>query len=301
MPLNAYDRTRYNRQMILEEWGEEGQARLKSACVFIAGTGGLGSPAAIYLAAAGVGTLRVCDGDVVELSNLNRQILHSDERVGDRKAESASRTLSAARAMVVAGAELVAQVEGEEMFLGDDAVALSLPAQAQFDQKRGQQLARHQSDRIQRQRLVVDLFQPLLVEGNDRRQHAVQVVPPMVGVRPALYRGRRLAGQHFRPDLADAHALLGERRDAIDLVDVAAGIEPVAAVLAHRLDQPVAALPGAQRDGADTGEFRHGADGVQLLTGVVGGLCAAVHGVALQGASPGIARLSVLKLYVNYT
>ena len=95
MPLNAYDRTRYNRQMILEEWGEEGQARLKAACVFIAGAGGLGSPAAIYLAAAGVGTLRVCDGDVVELSNLNRQILHSDERVGDRKAESASRTLRA--------------------------------------------------------------------------------------------------------------------------------------------------------------------------------------------------------------
>ena len=95
MPLTAYDRTRYNRQMILDEWGDEGQARLKSANVFIAGAGGLGSPVAIYLAAAGVGTLRICDSDVVELSNLNRQILHSDARVGEPKAESAGKTLRA--------------------------------------------------------------------------------------------------------------------------------------------------------------------------------------------------------------
>ncbi len=95
MTLTAYDRARYNRQILLEEWGEEGQARISSACVFVAGAGGLGSPVAMYLAAAGVGEIRICDGDVVELSNLNRQILHSDERVGELKAESAARTLRA--------------------------------------------------------------------------------------------------------------------------------------------------------------------------------------------------------------
>lgn len=95
MSLNAYDRARYSRQILLEEWGEEGQTRINSASVFIAGAGGLGSPVAMYLAAAGVGEIRICDGDVVELSNLNRQILHNDDRVGALKAESAGRTLRA--------------------------------------------------------------------------------------------------------------------------------------------------------------------------------------------------------------
>jgi molybdopterin/thiamine biosynthesis adenylyltransferase len=91
--LTDYDRARYNRQMLLPGWGDEGQAKLKSARVFIAGAGGLGSPVALYLAVAGVGEIRLCDADTVELSNLNRQLLHTDARVGQPKAESGAATL----------------------------------------------------------------------------------------------------------------------------------------------------------------------------------------------------------------
>jgi molybdopterin/thiamine biosynthesis adenylyltransferase len=91
--LTDYDLARYNRQMMISGWGEEGQAKIKSATVFIAGAGGLGGPVSIYLAAAGVGDIRICDADVVELSNLNRQILHTDKRVGEPKAASAEATL----------------------------------------------------------------------------------------------------------------------------------------------------------------------------------------------------------------
>lgn len=91
--LTDYDLDRYNRQMLIPGWGEEGQARIKSSCVFIAGAGGLGGPVAIYLATAGVGEIRICDADVIELSNLNRQILHSDRRIGESKAVSANDTL----------------------------------------------------------------------------------------------------------------------------------------------------------------------------------------------------------------
>ena len=71
---------RYKRQMIL--FGEEGQERLKKAHIFIAGAGGLGSPISIYLAVAGVGTITIVDMDVVDQTNLNRQILHFDRDVG---------------------------------------------------------------------------------------------------------------------------------------------------------------------------------------------------------------------------
>jgi adenylyltransferase/sulfurtransferase len=94
-PLSPEDNQRYNRQMILPSWGQEAQTILKESCVFIAGAGGLGSPVAFYLAAAGVGTLRICDSGKVELSNLNRQILHGEDRIGKNKAFSASETLQA--------------------------------------------------------------------------------------------------------------------------------------------------------------------------------------------------------------
>jgi molybdopterin/thiamine biosynthesis adenylyltransferase len=84
---------RYQRQMIIHGFGEEGQAKLKRAKVLIAGAGGLGSPIAIYLAAAGVGNIRLVDHDTVELSNLNRQILHWDENIGMNKTDSAAAKL----------------------------------------------------------------------------------------------------------------------------------------------------------------------------------------------------------------
>ncbi len=92
--LTDYDKTRYDRQMLIDGWGEEGQARLKASSVFIAGAGGLGSPVSIYLAVAGVGEIRICDADRIELSNLNRQILHPDARIGELKSASAVRTLT---------------------------------------------------------------------------------------------------------------------------------------------------------------------------------------------------------------
>ena len=92
--LTEQDQKRYNRQMMIAGWGEEGQQRLKSARTFVAGAGGLGSPTSMYLAVAGVGHLTLCDCDSPELSNLNRQILHNDSRIGVNKAESGKMTLS---------------------------------------------------------------------------------------------------------------------------------------------------------------------------------------------------------------
>jgi len=80
---------RYDRQIMIKGIGEEGQKKLKRAKVFIAGVGGLGSPISIYLAAAGVGTIRLVDDDRVELSNLNRQVLHEYGDIGKRKGDSA--------------------------------------------------------------------------------------------------------------------------------------------------------------------------------------------------------------------
>jgi len=87
--LTTAERDRYQRQIIMDGFGEVGQEKLKQAKVFIAGAGGLGSPVSIYLAVAGVGQIRIVDRDVVELSNLNRQILHWDKDVAKGKAESA--------------------------------------------------------------------------------------------------------------------------------------------------------------------------------------------------------------------
>lgn len=87
--LSQEELIRYDRQIMMPEIGREGQERLKSAKVFIAGAGGLGSPASIYLAAAGVGHIKIADHDTIEVSNLNRQILHWKEDLGRRKADSA--------------------------------------------------------------------------------------------------------------------------------------------------------------------------------------------------------------------
>ena len=91
---SAEERFRYHRQVILPGFGEEGQALLRSSSVLLIGAGGLGSPAAVYLAAAGVGRLGIIDSDTVDLSNLHRQILHDTPAVGKRKVDSAEATLT---------------------------------------------------------------------------------------------------------------------------------------------------------------------------------------------------------------
>ena len=93
--LTPDQRTRYSRHLLIPEVGEEGQQRLLDARVLLIGAGGLGSPASLYLAAAGVGTLGIVDADVVDESNLQRQIVHSTDRLGEPKVASAKRTLEA--------------------------------------------------------------------------------------------------------------------------------------------------------------------------------------------------------------
>jgi molybdopterin/thiamine biosynthesis adenylyltransferase/rhodanese-related sulfurtransferase len=93
--MSERERERYSRHFRVPGVGEVGQRRLLDSRVLIVGAGGLGSPAALYLAAAGIGRLRVVDFDVVDRSNLQRQILHADDRVGQAKVDSAARTLSA--------------------------------------------------------------------------------------------------------------------------------------------------------------------------------------------------------------
>jgi sulfur-carrier protein adenylyltransferase/sulfurtransferase len=92
--LTDAQRDRYSRHILLPEVGEAGQAKLLKSKVLLLGAGGLGSPAALYLAAAGVGTLGIVDADVVDASNLQRQILHATSRVGMPKVESAAKALS---------------------------------------------------------------------------------------------------------------------------------------------------------------------------------------------------------------
>ena len=93
--LSSEQRSRYSRHLLIPEVGEDGQQRLLDARVLLVGAGGLGSPASLYLAAAGVGTLGIVDADVVDESNLQRQIVHSTERLGEPKVASAKRTIEA--------------------------------------------------------------------------------------------------------------------------------------------------------------------------------------------------------------
>ncbi|MEO6654212.1 MAG: molybdopterin-synthase adenylyltransferase MoeB [Ilumatobacteraceae bacterium] len=92
--LSPEQMNRYKRHLLLPEVGIEGQQRLLDAKVLMLGAGGLGSPAALYLAAAGVGTIGIVDMDDVDASNLQRQILHNVDRIGDRKVDSAKKTLT---------------------------------------------------------------------------------------------------------------------------------------------------------------------------------------------------------------
>jgi len=92
--LSNDEKTRYTRQLLIDDMGDDAQEKLKDSTVFIAGAGGLGSPVSLYLAAAGVGNIKICDNDEIELSNLNRQIVHNTDRIGMAKAESAGKSLN---------------------------------------------------------------------------------------------------------------------------------------------------------------------------------------------------------------
>jgi rhodanese-related sulfurtransferase len=91
--LTSEQRRRYSRHLLIPEVGEEGQQRLLQSRILLVGAGGLGSPAALYLAAAGVGTIGIVDADVVDETNLQRQIVHSTATLGEPKVQSAARAL----------------------------------------------------------------------------------------------------------------------------------------------------------------------------------------------------------------
>jgi sulfur-carrier protein adenylyltransferase/sulfurtransferase len=115
--LSAEQQRRYSRHLLIPEVGAEGQKKLLESKVLFIGAGGLGSPGLLYLAAAGVGTLGIVDFDVVELSNLQRQVVHSSARVGQKKTESAAETLRALNPDVTV-------VQHDEMLTDDNVVRL---------------------------------------------------------------------------------------------------------------------------------------------------------------------------------
>jgi molybdopterin/thiamine biosynthesis adenylyltransferase len=115
--LNAEQRLRYSRHLLIPEVGEVGQEKLLDAKVLLIGAGGLGAPAALYLAAAGVGTLGLLDFDTVDMSNLQRQVIHTNDRVGMAKTESARMTINALNPDVKV-------VEHREMLTSENAVQL---------------------------------------------------------------------------------------------------------------------------------------------------------------------------------
>ena len=105
--LTPAQQARYSRHLLIPEVGAKGQAKLLDAKVLLIGAGGLGAPAALYLAAAGVGTIGIVDFDVVEASNLQRQVIHNTERLGVKKVDSAKATIQALNPDVnVAGASI---------------------------------------------------------------------------------------------------------------------------------------------------------------------------------------------------
>src|SRR5437660_340107 len=118
--LTAEQRERYSRHLLLPEVGLDGQQKLLDAKVLLLGAGGLGSPAALYLAAAGVGTLGIVDDDEVDLSNLQRQVIHSSERIGIPKVDSAEQTINALNPDVA--------VEKHAVRLGADNIMDILPS-----------------------------------------------------------------------------------------------------------------------------------------------------------------------------
>lgn len=112
--MNDEQLLRYSRHILLPEIGIEGQQRLLDAHVLLIGAGGLGSPVALYLASAGVGTLTICDGDTVDLTNLQRQIVHREDTVGMPKVDSARITLNAINPRITINA-VAERVDGDRL------------------------------------------------------------------------------------------------------------------------------------------------------------------------------------------
>ena len=122
--MNDEQLLRYSRHILLPQIGIEGQEKFRRAHALVVGAGGLGSPAALYLAAAGVGTLTICDHDAVDLTNLQRQIVHRSDAIGTAKAQSAQRTLATLNPEVKVNAlvERLADARVDELVKAADVV-----------------------------------------------------------------------------------------------------------------------------------------------------------------------------------
>jgi molybdopterin/thiamine biosynthesis adenylyltransferase len=122
--LSDQQKLRYSRHLLIPEVGSAGQAKLLGSKALLVGAGGLGSPASLYLAAAGVGTIGIVDFDVVDLSNLQRQIVHTTDRVGEKKVESARKTLTSLNpdVNVVAHEEMLVADNVERLIEGYDVI-----------------------------------------------------------------------------------------------------------------------------------------------------------------------------------
>ncbi len=122
--LNAEQKQRYSRHLLIPEVGSTGQAKLLGSKALLIGAGGLGSPAALYLAAAGVGTIGLVDFDIVDLSNLQRQIIHTTARIGERKVESARIAINALNpdVSVVEHEEMLVAANVERLIAGYDVI-----------------------------------------------------------------------------------------------------------------------------------------------------------------------------------
>jgi molybdopterin/thiamine biosynthesis adenylyltransferase/rhodanese-related sulfurtransferase len=122
--LSPEQKLRYSRHLLIPEVGLDGQAKLLDSKVLLIGAGGLGSPSALYLAAAGVGTIGIVDFDVVDLSNLQRQIIHTNERIGERKVDSARRSIEALNpdVKVVSHEEMLVAENVERIIAGYDVI-----------------------------------------------------------------------------------------------------------------------------------------------------------------------------------
>jgi len=122
--LTGYELERYDRQIMIRGFGEEGQEKLKQARIFIAGAGGLGAPVSVYLTAAGAGVIRVVDHEKVELSNLNRQVLHWSEDIARSKVDSAAEKLTRLNHEVKIEAieEVIAEANVSQLVAGFDLI-----------------------------------------------------------------------------------------------------------------------------------------------------------------------------------
>jgi molybdopterin/thiamine biosynthesis adenylyltransferase len=122
--LSKEQKQRYSRHLLIPEVGSEGQARLLDSKVLLIGAGGLGSPAMLYLAAAGVGTIGIVDFDVVDVSNLQRQVVHTTDRVGRKKTESAAEAIRGLNpdVKVVAHEEMLTDANVDRLIDGYDVV-----------------------------------------------------------------------------------------------------------------------------------------------------------------------------------